>query len=504
MKILSSTQLKELDKYTMEQEPIASIDLMERASCKLTEAIVRRWDASHRVVVFAGPGNNGGDALAVARMLSQRDYHVEVFLFNTKGKLSEECQTNLERLKTCGSIYLTEISTQFNPPELTEQHLVIDGLFGTGLNKPLSGGFAAVVKYINASRATVVAIDVPSGLMGEDNTYNIRPHIVHADVTLSIQLPKLSFLFPENEDIVGEWELLDISLKQSFVDAAESPYSILEESDIRTIVKPRKRFAHKGTFGHGLLIAGSYGMAGASILSAKACLRSGIGLLTVHVPIHNHDLLQTTVPEAIVQTDVHERYFAEPADLRKYKALAIGPGLGQEEDTALAMLEQIQGSMIPVILDADAINILSTHRNWLSRLPKRCILTPHLGELERLTGKCMDTYERLTKVKELAAYLQSYIIVKGAWTAIVTPEGNCHFNPTGNPGMATAGSGDVLTGILLALLAQGYTQEEACKLGVYVHGLAGDIAADRMSEIAMTSGDIVEALPAAWKKIAQG
>ena len=501
MKILSSNQLKELDKYTMEQEPIASIDLMERAAQALTEAIIRRWDTSHPIVVFAGPGNNGGDALAVARMLSQKSYHVEVFLFNTKGRLSEECQTNLHRLKTCGSIYFTEISTQFDPPILTENHVVIDGLFGTGLNKPLNGGFAAVVKYINASKATVVAIDIPSGLMGEDNTYNIRPHIVRADVTLSIQLPKLSFFFPENEEIVGEWELLDIGLKQSYILAAESPYSILEEEQIRSLIKPRKRFAHKGSFGHGLLIAGSYGMAGASILSAKACLRSGIGLLTVHVPIYNHDLLQTTVPEAIVQTDIHERYYAEPVDLSKYKALAIGPGLGQEEDTALAMMEQIQASNIPVVLDADAINILSSHRNWLSRLPKQSILTPHLGELERLTGKCMDTYERLTKVKELAAYLHSYIIVKGAWTIIVTPDGRCFLNPTGNPGMATAGSGDVLTGILLALLAQGYSQEEACQLGVYVHGLAGDIAAETMSQLGMTSGDIIAALPQAWKKI---
>lgn len=501
MKILSSLQLKELDKYTIDHEPIASIDLMERASIALTRSIMERWDKSYKMVVFAGPGNNGGDALAVARMLSQKGYHVEVFLFNTKGHLSEECQTNLNRLKTCGSIYFTEINTQFDPPTLTENHVVIDGLFGNGLNKPLNGGFAAVVKYINSSKAQVVSIDIPSGLMGEDNTYNIRQNIIHADVTLSIQLPKLSFLFPENEDIVGKWELLDIGLKQTYIDASPDTYSILEEQDIRQLVKPRKRFAHKGDFGHGLLIAGSYGMAGASILAAKACLRSGIGLLTVHVPIHNHDLLQTTVPEAIVQTDIHEKYFAQPTDLSRYKAIAIGPGIGQDEDTALAMKEQIQGSTLPVILDADAINILSKHRNWLGRIPKRSILTPHLGELERLLGKCMDTYERLTKAKELAAYLQSYIIVKGAWTCIVTPEGKFFFNPTGNPGMATGGSGDVLTGILLGLVSQGYNQEDACKLGVYIHGLAGDIAAEEMTEIGMTAHDIVNALPTAWKKI---
>jgi NAD(P)H-hydrate epimerase len=504
MKIISSSQLKDLDKYTIIHEPIASIDLMERAAQALSEAIMRRWDTSLEIIVFAGPGNNGGDALAVARILSQHNYHVEVFLFNTTGKLSEECQTNLNRLKTCGSIYFIEVSTQFNPPSLSEKNLVVDGLFGSGLNKPLNGGFAAVVKYINASKAQVVSIDTPSGLMGEDNTYNIRQHIVQADVTLSIQLPKLAFLFPENENIVGEWELLDIGLIQEFIDDTPSPYSILEESEIQSLLKPRKRFAHKGTFGHGLLIAGSYGMAGASILSAQACLRSGIGLLTVHTPIHNHDLLQSCVPEAIVHTDIHDRYFADPVDLSRYSAMAIGPGIGTEEDTALAMMEQLQASQIPVILDADAINILSTHRNYLKRLPKRCILTPHIGEMERLIGKCMDTYERLTKAKELAAYLQSYIILKGAWTALITPEGNCYFNPTGNPGMATAGSGDVLTGILLALLAQGYSQEEACKLGVYIHGTAGNIAAERFSDIGMTSGDIIASLPEAWKRLQQG
>ena len=338
MKIISSTQLKELDKYTIAKEPVASIDLMERAAEELTRAITHRWDTSFHIAVFAGPGNNGGDALAVARMLSKQNYHVEVFLFNTKGKLSEECQTNLERLKECGSVYFTEVSTQFDPPVLTERHLVVDGLFGSGLNKPLNGGFAAVVKYINASKAQVVAIDVPSGLMCEDNTYNIRQNMIRADVTLSIQLPKLSFLFPENEDIVGEWQLLDIQLKKDFIDTAQSPYYITEEEEIRSLIKPRKRFAHKGAFGHALLIAGSYGMAGASILSARACLRSGVGLLTVHVPIHNHDLLQTTVPEAIVQTDIHDHYFAEPVDTdRKAQRDAERARLKAEQQAADAV-----------------------------------------------------------------------------------------------------------------------------------------------------------------------
>ncbi len=499
MKILSSNQLKEWDKYTIVHEPVASIDLMERAAEGLARAIVRRWDTSFRIVVFAGPGNNGGDGLAVARLLSQLDYRVDAFLFNTKGTLSEECRINMERLRKCDSVCFTEVRSRFDPPGLDEQCVVVDGLFGSGLNKPLNGGFAAVVKYLNASKAQVVSIDVPSGLMCEDNTYNVRPNILRAHVTLSIQLPKLSFFFPENEGIVGEWELVDIHLKKDFTETVQTPYVLTEKEEMHALFKPRKRFAHKGLFGHALLIAGSYGMAGAAILSARACLRAGVGLLTVHVPVCNHDLLQSTVPEAMVQTDPHERYFTRSADTDPYQAVAIGPGLGQEEETAWALVEQVENCPVPLVLDADALNLFGTHRNYLNRIPQHSILTPHVKELERLTGKCTDTYERLNKAKELAAHLQSYLVVKGAWTAVVTPEGTCFFNPTGNPGMATAGSGDVLTGILVALLAQGYAPEAACRLGVYVHGLAGDLAAKEKGEIALTSGDIVEALPQAWK-----
>lgn len=503
MKILSCTQQKEADNFTIAHENILSINLMEKAASLITEEICRRWDNSRRMIVFAGSGNNGGDAVAVARMLFLKNYKVEVFLFNTKGTLSDDCMTNVKRLKDCGFADYHEISTTFDPPKLTPYDIIIDGLFGSGLNKPLSGGFASVVKYINASQSTVVSIDLPSGLMGEDNSYNVRQHIIQADLTLSIQLPKLSFLFPENEEFVGEWKLLDIGISKDYINKAETPFQMTEKEDMGRLIKPRNRFAHKGNFGHGLLIAGSYGMAGASVLGAKACIRSGIGLLTVHAPICNHDILQTAVPEAIVQNDVHDRYFAEPVDLDYFQALAIGPGLGQEEETAFALFDQLNECFIPLVLDADALNIFSSHRNYLNRIPKRSILTPHIGELERIIGRCSNSYERLTKAKELASYIQCYIVLKGAYTVIITPEGNCYFNPTGNPGMATAGSGDVLTGIILSLLAQGYTQEDASRLGVYVHGLAGDIAAKHTGEISLTATDIISALPEAWKRLTQ-
>ena len=501
MKILSCTQQKEADAYTIAHESILSINLMEKAAGLLAQAISERYDKSHRLVVFAGPGNNGGDALAVARILFLKNYPVEVYLFNVKGTLSEECLTNIQRLKESGFANYTEVSNQFDPPHLGSHDVVIDGLFGSGLQKPLSGGFAAVVQYINASPAQVVSIDIPSGLMGEDNTHNIRQNIIKADLTLSIQMPKLSFLFAENADVVGEWQLLDIGISREFIESAKTNYYITEASEMRALIKPRKKFAHKGMFGHGLLIAGSYGMGGAALLASRACLRSGIGLLTVHTPVCNHDLLQSNVPEAMVQDDVHDRCFAEAADLDNFQAVAIGPGLGQEEITVQALFDQVSNCYIPLVLDADALNIFSSYRNYLTRIPRHSILTPHIKELERIIGRCSNSYERLSKTKELAAHLQCYIVLKGAWTAVITPDGVTYFNPTGNPGMATAGSGDVLTGVILSLLSQGYTHEEACRLGVYVHGLAGDIACQQKGVIGMTSGDIADALPAAWKQL---
>lgn len=503
MKIFPSNSIKRLDTYTIEHEPIASIDLMERAARTLTKAITNRWKTDTPVVIFAGPGNNGGDALAVARMMAEMEYKIEVFLFNTKGELSADCQTNKELVEMMEEVTFHEISTQFVPPVLTPDHLIIDGLFGTGLNKPLSGGFAAVVKYINASPATVVAIDIPSGLMGEENTFNVKSNIIRADVTFSLQLPKLAFLFAENSEFVGEWDLLNIGLSEEGIEETETNYEMLDIEDIRLLIKPRQQFAHKGNFGHALLIAGSKGMAGASVLAARACLRSGVGLLTVHAPICNYDILQSSVPEAIVETDANETCFAIPTDTDDYQAVGIGPGLGRNEETEAALLEQLEHCQSPIVVDADALNILANHRHALTHLPKGSILTPHPKELERLIGKCQDSYERLIKACELAHTAKVHIILKGAYSVIITPERKCYFNPTGNPGMATGGSGDVLTGIILALLAQGYPSENAAKIGTYIHGLAGDFAQKKQGMISLIASDIINSLPTAWRVVSE-
>ncbi len=502
MKIFTTAQIRELDKYTIEHEPIASLELMERAARAIAQAVTEEWSKETPVIVFAGPGNNGGDALAVARLMSEQGYQVSVYLFNVSGKLSDDCAANKQRLQNLRHLKaFVEVSTEFDPPKLDSSMLVIDGLFGSGINKPLAGGFASLVKYINASQTTVVSIDVPSGLMTEDNTYNVRANIIRATTTLTFQQPKLSFLFAENQQFVGRLRVLDIGLSREGIEKIEAPFTLLEESDISRRLLGRSPFAHKGQMGTALLIAGSYGMAGAAILAAKACMRAGAGKVVVNSPRRNIPVLQVAIPEAVVQAGSEETIFAEAVDVDDYQAMAIGPGLGQSEQTAIAMIAQVRRTQCPVIVDADALNIIANHRAWLQQLPKDIILTPHPKELDRLEGHSTDSYERLTKASNLAERLKGYVVLKGHHTAICCPDGHILFNATGNAGMATAGCGDVLTGLLAGLLARGYKPLDACIVGVWLHGLAGDLAAQVMGEESLMAGDIINNIGAAYLKL---
>lgn len=503
MKIFTSAQIHELDKYTIEHEPIKSIDLMERASVAITRAITDIWSNATPIVVFAGPGNNGGDALAVARLLAERMYSVEVFLFNTNGQLSPDCQANKERLKKTKHLKnFVEVTQEFDPPTLTGDMLVIDGIFGSGLNKPLTGGFASVVKYINASDAQVVSIDIPSGMMTEDNTYNVRANIIRADMTLTLGSKKLCMMMADNQPLLGEIKVLDIQLSREFIDSAQVQYSVIEMDEVRKMMKPRDAFAHKGNMGHALIIAGSYGMAGASILATKACLRSGAGKVTTHTPKRNYSIMQVAVPEAIVQLDKEETIFTQATDTAGFDAIGVGPGLGQFESTAIAIIAQIRSNKTPMVIDADALNILASHRAWMQQLPEGLIMTPHPKELDRLVGASSnDDFERLTRARELAQQLRAYILLKGHFSALCMPNGHIVFNSTGNAGMATAGSGDVLTGIITALLARGYSRDEAAIMGMFIHGLAGDLAANELGQESLIASDIIQYLPKAFKKI---
>ncbi len=503
MKILTCTQIRELDKYTIEHEPIKSIDLMERAAKALARGITEVWSSQTPVVVFAGPGNNGGDALAVARMMAEQGYTVSVYLFNIGNKLSADCAANRDRLKQCARLKaFVEVTDEFDPPVLDAATLVVDGLFGSGLDKPLSGGFASLVKYINQSECRVASIDVPSGLMTEDNSYNARTNIICADYTFTLHQRKLAFLFAENQQFIGRLRVLDIRLSSEGLALIKTQYTIAEEQQIRQLMRPRSDFWHKGQAGNALLVAGSYGMAGAAVLAARACMRAGVGKVTVHVPQRNNDIIQTAVPEAVVSHDSNELIFSEAVPSEDFEAMGIGPGLGQAEPTAIATISQIRRTQAPIVADADALNILASHRAWLQQLPQGTVLTPHPREFERIAGcRFNDSYERLSRASDIAQQLQIFILLKGHYSALCQPDGSVTFNATGNAGMATAGSGDVLTGIITALLARGYNQREACLIGMHLHGLAGDIAANELGMESLTASDIISCLPKAFKRL---
>ena len=503
MKIFTAAQIHELDNYTITHEPIKSIDLMERAAKTITRTIMDEWTDRTPMVIFAGPGNNGGDALAVARLLAEENYKVSVYLFNIHNKLSDDCAANKQRLIDSKRVgHFTEVTLNFDPPELTEDMVVIDGLFGSGLNKPLIGGFASLVKYINQCPAKVVSIDIPSGLMCEDNTYNIHSNIIRADLTLTLQQKKLSMMMADCQKYIGRLRVLDIRLSKEYIDKTEANCRILEEQDVRRLLMPRDDFAHKGAMGNALIIAGSYGMAGAAVLATRACLRSGVGKVTVHTPRRNYLVMQTAVPEAVMQMDHEETYFSESVDSTDFDALGIGPGLGLVENTAIALIGQIRRTSCPIVADADALNILANHQAWMQQLPSGIIMTPHPKEFDRMAGSTSNNdYERLIRAQQMAEHIKGYIILKGHHSALCMPDGHIVFNATGNSGMATAGSGDVLTGILTALLARGYDKGTACQLGMYLHGLAGDLAAKEVGKESLVSSDIIQFLPKAFLKL---
>lgn len=501
MKILPIEKVREADSFTIAQEPIASINLMERAASQCFEWIVRRVSTEKKIFVFAGPGNNGGDGLVIARLLAGKGYHVEAFVVRFTEKQSADFARNLERLKNIKKIKVLDIREGGHFSMSAENAVIIDAIFGSGLSKPVLGWVADIIEEINKLKAEVVAVDMPSGLFADKTSKEKEGAIIQADYTLSFQFPKYAFFFSENDSYIGNWTILPIGLHADFISQVEVKNYYLQYNDVSILIKPRNKFAHKGVFGHGLLISGSYGKMGAAVLGTRAALRSGAGLITTHIPQIGYPILQTAVPEGMVSIDESEREFSSLPDISNYNAIAIGPGIGLEPQTQNALKLLIQNSSRPLIFDADAINILGENKTWISFVPAGSIFTPHPREFQRMVGSWRDEFERNDMQREFSFKFQSYVILKGAYTAITTPRGDCYFNSTGNPGMATAGSGDVLTGILLGLLAQNYTPLQTCLLGVYLHGLAGDLAAKKLSPQSLVADDIINYLGKAFRKL---
>ena len=499
MKIFPTKDIAKIDQYTIEKEPISDIDLMERASLTVVDYIVNSTYIKGKIAVFCGPGNNGGDGLAVARLLAQIEerFQVSAFIHSFDKELKGSSLTNLNRLIKQQKVNIQYLNEENQLPVLESFALIIDALFGSGLNRPLDGFSAKVVNFINDQQADVLSIDIPSGLMGENN--GSYESIIKANKTITFQFPKLSFMFPENENYVGDWIITDIGLHKNAIEGFPSKFNILDDIFIKSLIKKRTKFSHKGSFGHSLLISGSYGKMGAAILASKACLRSGTGLLTTHIPRTGYQIIQTAVPEAMVSTDDSDLMFTDINLSSKIDAIGIGPGIGQKVNTQRGLKRLIENLKTPSVFDADALNILSENKEWIDLLPENSILTPHPKEFERLTKINESGYAAMDTAMNFARKHKLIIVLKGAHTIIVDTEGSVWFNTTGNPGMATAGSGDVLTGIILGLLAQSYKAIDAARIGVYIHGLAGDIAAARHGNESLIASDIVDNLGEAFK-----
>ncbi len=500
MKILSAEEIRAWDQYTILNEPIPSIDLMERASSRCVDWIMEQYPGFSTFSIFCGKGNNGGDGLAIARMLIEKNCSVTIYILEFGHKGTEDFQTNLARLHKFpqADIHFVQSEENFHP--IPKEHIVIDALFGSGLNRGLEGVTAQLVAHINDAGCEVISIDIPSGLFVDRSSKGKT--IIKADHTLAFQCYKPAFLFAENAENIGQIHILDIGLITGYYQSLQNRFELLDDEIIHSIHKPRKRFAHKGIYGHALLVAGSYGKMGAAVLSAKACLRSGVGLLTCHIPNCGYEILQTAVPEAMVMTDFNSSFSTKTEDdLTKYDAIGIGPGIGTASETKMMLRELFDSYRSPVVLDADALNMIASQKDLFQLIPAGSILTPHPKEFERLFGETANEFDRVLLALQKATELKCIIILKGHHSFIATPDGHGYFNATGNAGMATAGSGDVLTGILTGLLAQGYSSVETAILGVYLHGLAGDLAAKDLSQEAMIAGDIILHLGQAFKAI---
>nr|WP_295930472.1 NAD(P)H-hydrate dehydratase [uncultured Dyadobacter sp.] len=491
MKIFNVGQIRQMDAYTIAHEPITSIDLMERASQAFVRWFCNLYVNTRPIAVFCGKGNNGGDGLAIARLLSACGYDVSAYVIEYTTQASKDFQTNLTRLNQ--HLHPSHIHSLDDLPQIARNVVCIDALLGSGLSRPVEGLLAEVIGLVNALPNRVVSVDIASGLYTDQPNSN-SDTIIKPDHTITFQLPKLAFMLPQNAQYVGEWHVVDIGLSQDYIRDTPTPYHYSDKQSAEKRIRPRQKFSHKGTFGHAVIIAGSFGKMGAAVLSGRACLRSGTGLLTMHVPACGYDITQISVPEAMVTVDDADKRITRLPDLASATAIGIGPGLGQAPETVKALQQLLDEAKVPLIIDADALNILSENRHLLDKLPEGTILTPHPKEFQRLAGTTSNEYERLETGRAFAAQYNVIVCLKVANTAVILPDGEVHFNSTGNPGMATGGTGDVLTGIITGLLAQKYAARDAAIMGVYQHGLAGDRAAGARGQTALIASDVVEHL----------
>ncbi|MFN0274766.1 MAG: NAD(P)H-hydrate dehydratase [Chitinophagales bacterium] len=488
MKVFSSAQIRELDAATIAEENITSYALMERAAQQFTDWFLKMFSSIDEIIIFCGTGNNGGDGLCVARHLYKLNYKVRICIVGDVKKASDDFTLNFHRVwEIKVPVFFFDVH---NFPQTQKKDIIIDAIFGSGLNRTPEGIYKDVIEKINASPAKRISIDVPSGFFCDEPTTSA---CIHANHTLSFEFPKLGFFFPENYQFTGDWETISIGLSKKKISTTGEIANYILPYDIKNLYKPRKKFDHKGTFGHSLLIAGNAGMEGASALSGKACLVTGSGLVTIC-----SEKRQWFYPE-LMHVELPE--LSQSLQEKKIDAVAIGPGLGVNDKTTEIIKTVIQNFSMPIVFDADALNCIAKNKNLLDQLPKNSILTPHPKEFERLFGASENSFNQLALQKAMSMKYSCFIILKRAYTCITTPDANVFFNSTGNPGMATAGSGDVLTGMITGLLAQKYAPEHAAILGTYLHGFSGDLVMKKSGGQNLPASDIIENIQAAFKVI---
>lgn len=491
MYILSPQQIAKADKATIKTNGITSIELMEYAATQCFQWLHQRLQGQNiKIHVFCGIGNNGGDGLVIARHLYQNGYNIDCYVVNFSDKRTPEFLENYNRLKELGK-WPTIINNENDFPTISFDDIVIDAIFGIGLSRKPTGFTKKLIKYINSTKVFTLAIDFPSGLFG-DKSVNDKTSVLKAGHILTFQTPKLAFLLPENKEFLNTWEVIDIGLDLNFIENLKPTINYITKEKILSYYKPRNKWSHKGTFGHSLLIGGSFGKIGAITLASKAALKIGSGLVSAYIPKCGYNILQISIPEIMVEVDDDNTlsYFNIKT---KPTVIGIGPGMGTQEKTALGFYNFLKENSNPLIIDADAINLLSLNPKLLELLPKNTILTPHPKELERLIGAWKNDYDKLNKSIEFSKKHTVVLVIKGAHTVIVNGT-NLTFNSTGNPALSTAGSGDVLTGLITGLVAQGYEPQIAAIFGVYLHGKTADIAIQQTGYETFTASTIIDYL----------
>lgn len=497
MKIFSKEQIYEGDQLTAQKQNISSTELMERAGTQIFNWIHQRMQGAQVPIhVFCGIGNNGGDGLVLARQLINYGYNVHTYVVNCSDKRTEDFLVNYDRIKQTTKKWPTMLNCKADFPPIGPDDIIVDAVFGIGLNRPPNEWVKGLFQHFKASEAFTLAIDLPSGLYA-DKVPEDENGVVRADYTLSFQTPKLVFFLPDTSKYTRQWEAIDIGIDREFLQQTETEVELIGKNEMLPIYKPREKFSNKGTYGHGLLIGGSYGKIGAMILSGKGMLASGAGLVTSYIPRCGYTPMQSAVPETMIITDVDDEHLTGIAFDIEPTAIGIGMGMGQSEKTQAAFQKFIKSNALPLVIDADGINLLSKHKDDLKLLKPNTVLTPHPKELEGLLGKWKDDFDKLKKAKAFSKKYKCILVIKGAHT-ITVAEKKLYVNSTGNPGLATAGTGDVLTGIITGLICQGYEPLSASLFGVYLHGKSADIAVEDYGYQSLTASHVVDYIAKAY------